>query len=124
VEDGATVKIYYESRLAKINLSDEGKELVKELDDDLSYEEMDQTQKAKSKWTKLEALIGSKNRIKEVAADIVAHFENRQEVFDGKGMIVSMSRRIAVELYNEIIALRPTWHSDDLVKSEDSNQVI
>ena len=117
VEDGATVKIYYESRLAKINLSDEGKELVKELDDDLSYEEMDQTQKAKSKWTKLEALIGSKNRIKEVAADIVAHFENRQEVFDGKGMIVSMSRRIAVELYNEIIALRPTWHSDDLNKS-------
>lgn len=116
VEDGATVKIYYESRLAKINLSDEGKELVKELDDDLSYEEMDQTQKAKSKWTKLEALIGSKNRIKEVAADIVAHFENRGEVFDGKGMIVSMSRRIAVELYNEIIALRPTWHSDDLDK--------
>lgn len=116
VEDGATVRIYYESRLAKINLSDEGKELVKELDDDLSYEEMDQTQKAKSKWTKLEALIGSKNRIKEVAADIVAHFENRQEVFDGKGMIVSMSRRIAVELYNEIIALRPAWHSDDLDK--------
>ncbi|MDD3476294.1 MAG: type I restriction endonuclease subunit R [Sulfurimonas sp.] len=116
VEDGATVKIYYESRLAKINLSDEGKELVKELDDNLSYEEMDQTQKAKSKWTKLEALIGSKNRIKEVAADIVAHFENRGEVFDGKGMIVSMSRRIAVELYNEIIALRPAWHSDDLDK--------
>lgn len=116
VEDGATVKIYYESRLAKINLSDEGKELVKELDDDLSYEEIDQTQKAKSKWTKLEALIGSKNRIKEVAADIVAHYESRQEVFDGKGMIVSMSRRIAVELYNEIISLRPAWHSDDLDK--------
>lgn len=116
VEDGATVKIYYESRLAKINLSDEGKELVKELDDDLSYEEIDQTQKAKSKWTKLEALIGSKNRIKEVAADIIAHFESRQEVFDGKGMIVSMSRRIAVELYNEIISLRPAWHSDDLDK--------
>lgn len=116
VEDGATVKIYYESRLAKINLSDEGKELVKELDDDLYYEEIDQTQKAKSKWTKLEALIGSKNRIKEVAADIVAHYESRQEVFDGKGMIVSMSRRIAVELYNEIISLRPAWHSDDLDK--------
>lgn len=114
VEDGATVKIYYESRLAKINLSDEGKELVKELDDELSYEEMDETQKAKSKWTKLEALIGSKNRIKEVVADIIAHFENRQEVFDGKGMIVAMSRRIAVELYKEIIALRPAWHSDDL----------
>lgn len=114
VEDGATVKIYYESRLAKINLSDEGKELVKELDDDLV--ELDESQKAKAKWTRLEALIGSKNRIKEVAADIVTHFEARQEVFDGKGMIVSMSRRIAVELYNEIIALRPAWHSDDLDK--------
>lgn len=114
VEDGATVKIYYESRLAKINLSDEGKELVRELDDELV--ELDESQKAKAKWTRLEALIGSKNRIKEVAADIVAHFENRQEVFDGKGMIVSMSRRIAVELYNEIIALRPAWHSDDLDK--------
>lgn len=116
VEDGATVKIYYESRLAKINLSDEGKELVKELDNELEISEADETTKAKAKWTKLEALIGSKNRIKEVAADIVAHFEKRQEVFDGKGMIVSMSRRIAVELYNEIIALRPAWHSDDLGK--------
>lgn len=116
VEDGATVKIYYESRLAKINLSDEGKELVKELDDDLEISEADETTKAKSKWTKLEALIGSKNRLIEVAADIITHFENRGEVFDGKGMIVSMSRRIAVELYNEIIALRPAWHSDDLDK--------
>ena len=116
VEDGATVKIYYESRLAKINLSDEGKELVKELDEQLLSEELDSTQKAKAKWTKLEALIGSKNRIKEIAKDIVNHFETRQEVFDGKGMIVSMSRRIAVLLYNEIIALRPDWHSDDLGK--------
>lgn len=116
VEDGATVKIYYESRLAKINLSDEGKELVKELDEELSGENLDDSQKAKAKWTKLEALIGSKNRIKEIAADIITHFEARQEVFDGKGMIVSMSRRIAVELYNEIIALRPAWHSDDLNK--------
>jgi type I restriction enzyme R subunit len=116
VEDGATVKIYYESRLAKINLSEEGKELVKELDEELSGENLDDSKKAKAKWTKLEALIGSKNRIKEIAADIVTHFEARQEVFDGKGMIVSMSRRIAVELYNEIIALRPAWHSDDLNK--------
>ncbi len=116
VEDGATVKIYYESRLAKINLSDEGKELVKELDDELSGENLDDSQKAKAKWTKLEALIGSKNRIKEIAADIVTHFEARQEVFEGKGMIVSMSRRIAVELYNEIIALRPAWHNDELDK--------
>ncbi|MBE0513419.1 type I restriction endonuclease subunit R [Sulfurimonas sp.] len=122
VEDGATVKIYYESRLAKIQLSDEGKKLVKELDDELGNEELDDTQnevslvKAKAKWTQLEALIGSENRVKEVASDIVNHFEARQEVFDGKGMIVAMSRRIAVSLYEEIIKLRPQWHSDDLNK--------
>lgn len=116
VADGATVKIYYESRLAKIKLSDEGKKLVAELDSELTNDDLSETQKAKAKWTQLEALIGSENRIKEVANDIVIHFENRQEVFDGKGMIVAMSRRIAVELYNEIIALRPQWHSDDLDK--------
>jgi len=116
VEDGATVKIYYESRLAKITLSDEGKELVKELDSELGSDELSETQKTKAKWTQLEALIGSENRVKEVAKDIVSHFEKRQEVFDGKGMIVAMSRRIAVELYSEIIKLRPDWHDDDLTK--------
>ncbi len=116
VEDGATVKIYYESRLAKITLSDEGKELVKELDSELGADDLSETQKTKSKWTKLEALIGSENRVKEVAQDIVSHFEKRQEVFDGKGMIVAMSRRIAAELYHEIISLKPEWHSDDLAK--------
>jgi len=116
VEDGATVKIYYESRLAKITLSDEGKQLVKELDDELKNDDLSETQKTKAKWTQLEALIGSKNRVQEVAKDIVSHFEKRQEVFDGKGMVVAMSRRIAVELYNEIIKLKPEWHSDDLSK--------
>ncbi len=116
VEDGATVKIYYESRLAKIQLSDEGKELVKELDSEIKNDDLNDTQKAKAKWTQLEALIGSKNRVKEVAQDIVNHFGKRQEVFDGKGMIVSMSRRIAAELYSEIIKLRPEWHDDDLTK--------
>ncbi|MDQ1298155.1 MAG: type restriction enzyme subunit [Campylobacterota bacterium] len=116
VEDGATVKIYYESRLAKIQLSDEGKKLVKELDDELGNDDLSETQKAKAKWTQLEALIGSENRVKEIANDIVAHFEARQEVFDGKGMIVAMSRRIATRLYEEIIKLRPQWHSDDLDK--------
>lgn len=116
VEDGATVKIYYESRLAKIQLSDEGKKLVKELDDELGNDDLSETQKAKAKWTQLEALIGSENRVKEVANDIVTHFEARQEVFDGKGMIVAMSRRIATRLYEEIIKLRPQWHSDDLDK--------
>ena len=116
VEDGATVKIYYESRLAKITLSDEGKELVKELDEELGNDDLSETQKAKAKWTQLEALIGSENRVKEVANDIVTHFENRQEVFDGKGMVVAMSRRIATRLYEEIIKLRPEWHNDDLTK--------
>ncbi|MEA3228036.1 MAG: type I restriction endonuclease subunit R [Campylobacterota bacterium] len=116
VEDGATVKIYYESRLAKITLSDEGKELVKELDSELKNNDLSEVQKTKAKWTQLEALIGSENRVKEVAQDIVNHFSKRQEVFDGKGMIVSMSRRIAAELYSEIIKLRPEWHNDDLTK--------
>ena len=114
IDDGATVPIYYESRLAKINLSEEGKELVKELDDEIG--ELDESQKEKAKWTRLEGLIGSENRIKEVANDIVNHFEARQEVCDGKAMIVAMSRRIAVRLYDEIIKLRPDWHDKDLDK--------
>ena len=116
VEDGATVRIYYESRLAKVALSDEGRKLVAELDKELDTETMDDVQKAKAKWTKLEALIGSPNRIKNIAADIVQHFEERQKVFEGKAMIVAMSRRIAAALYDEIVKLRPEWHSDDLSK--------
>ncbi len=118
VEDGATVRIYYESRLAKVNLSEEGKQLIKDLDDELGKEELTDTQKAKAKWTQLEALIGSENRIKNVARDIVTHFEQRQEVFEGKGMIVAMSRRIAAELYAAIVALRPDWHDNDLSKGK------
>lgn len=116
VDDGATVRIYYEGRLAKINLCEEGKKLISELDDDLDKDELTSTQQAKAKWTKLEALVGSEDRIKQIASDVVFHFEQRQEVFEGKGMIVSMSRRIAVELYNEIIKLKPEWHNDDLKK--------
>lgn len=116
VEDGATVRIYYESRLAKVNLSEEGKQLVEDLDDELEQEDLTNTQKAKAKWTQLEALVGSENRIKNIAKDIVAHFSQRQEVFEGKGMIVSMSRRIAADLYQAIINLKPEWHSDDLNK--------
>lgn len=118
VEDGATVRIFYESRLAKVNLSDEGRELVEELDKELDQEELTDTQKAKSKWTQLEALIGGKNRLQNIAADIVHHFAQRQEVSQGKGMIVSMSRRIATELYNAIVAIKPEWHSDDLKKGK------
>lgn len=116
VEDGATVRIYYESRLAKVNLSEEGKQLVDDLDDELEQEDLTNTQKAKAKWTQLEALVGSENRIKNIAKDIVTHFNERQEVFEGKGMIVSMSRRIAADLYQAIIDLKPEWHSDDLNK--------
>lgn len=116
VEDGATVRIFYESRLAKVQLSDEGRKLVAELDEELQEDELTETQKAKARWTQIEALIGSKQRIQNIAKDIVTHFEQRQEVFTGKGMIVSMSRRIAADLYEAIIALRPEWHSGDLSK--------
>jgi len=114
VEDGATKKIYYESRLARVSLSEEGRKLVAELDGDLEQDELSETQKAKAKWTKMEALVGAEQRIRNVAQDIVEHFERRREVFAGKAMIVAMSRRIAVELYDQIIALRPQWHSPDL----------
>ncbi len=116
VNDGATVRIYYESRLAKIGLSNEGKKLIQDFDDELNQDELTETQKAKAKWTQLEALIGSADRIKHVAEDIVTHFEQRQEVMNGKAMIVTMSRRIAAALYQAIIDLRPEWHSDDLKK--------
>ncbi|MDR0228677.1 MAG: type I restriction endonuclease subunit R [Flavobacteriaceae bacterium] len=118
VEDGATVRIFYESRLAKVKLTEEGRELIDELDDELDQEELTTTQKAKSKWTQLEALIGGKQRVQNIATDIVSHFTQRQEVFQGKGMIVSMSRRIAAELYNAIVAIKPEWHSDDLKKGK------
>jgi len=116
VEDGATVKIFYESRLAKITLSDEGKKLVTDFDEELEANQLTDSQKAKAKWTQLEALIGSNDRIRQVAQDIVDHYEARQEVFEGKAMIVAMSRRIAAELYDTIVKIKPEWHSDDLKK--------
>ena len=117
VEDGATVPIFYESRLVKINLSEEGKQLIEELDEELDSDELTQTQKAKAKWSKVEAIVGSPARLKKVAEDIIFHYEERTNSgIEGKAMIVSMSRRIAVDLYNEIIKIRPHWHSDDLDK--------
>ncbi len=114
VADGATVRIYYESRLAKVNLDEEGKRLIREFDDELEQdEEVTEKQKAKVKWTKLEAIVGNTDRVKNLARDIVTHFEVRQSVFDGKALVVAMSRRIAVDLYNEIIRIRPGWHDDD-----------
>lgn len=117
VTDGATVKIYYESRLAKVNLDEDGKRLIEEFDAELEKdEEVTEKQKAKAKWTKLEAIVGNKERIKNLARDIVAHFEKRLTVFEGKAMIVAMSRRIAADIYKEVIALRPDWHNDDMTK--------
>jgi len=114
VDDGATVKIYYESRLAKVNLTEDGRKLIEDFEKEMADDGATETQKAKAKWTKLEAIVGHPERLKNLARDIVAHYEKRSEVFYGKAMIVAMSRRIAVALYNEIVALRPQWHSEDL----------
>ncbi len=114
--DGATVPIYYESRLAKVELSQPGRRLVEELDEELGEEDLSDAQQAKAKWTQLEALIGSEERLAQVAEDIVRHFAARQDAAAGKGMIVTMSRRIAAALYAAIIRLRPAWHDDDLHK--------
>ncbi|MCA6469358.1 MAG: type I restriction endonuclease subunit R [Chitinophagaceae bacterium] len=117
VDDGATVKIFYESRLAKVNLDEEGRRLIEEFDKELEQdEEVTEKQKAKAKWTKLEAIVGNQQRVKNLAKDIVSHFEKRQTVFEGKAMIVAMSRRIAADLYAAIIELRPDWHNNDMTK--------
>lgn len=114
IADEATVKIYYESRLAKVHLKPEEKEkLDEEVEAITEGEETTASEKAKAKWTQLEAIVGHKERLKSVAGDLVDHFEKRQEVFDGKAMIVCISRRVAVELYDEIIKLRPHWHDTD-----------
>jgi type I restriction enzyme R subunit len=119
VADGATVRIYYESRLAKLNLDEEKiPELDKEFEELTEGEEEVVSQKTKTKWTQLEAIVGHPKRIKAIVADFVEHFETRQEAFEGKAMLVAMSRRIAVEMYEAIIKLRPEWHDDDLRKGK------
>jgi type I restriction enzyme R subunit len=117
VEDGSTVRIYYESRLAKIHLKpEESAKLDKEVESITEGEEGSLAEKAKAKWAQLEAIVGHRDRLRVIANDVVEHFEKRREVFEGKGMIVCMSRRIAVELYEEIIKIRPNWHNKDLDK--------
>lgn len=117
VEDGATVRIYYESRLVKVHLKPEEKEkLDLEIEAITESEESTVGEKAKTKWTQLEAIVGHRDRLKTVAKDIVEHFEKRQETFEGKAMIVATSRRIAVEMYNEIVKLKPEWHNADKKK--------
>ncbi len=114
VKDGATVPIYYESRLAKLELDEsERPKLDEEFEEATEGEEVEHKERLKTKWAQLEALVGAEKRIKLIARDIVNHFERRLEVMDGKAMVVCMSRRICVELYNAIVAIRPDWHNDD-----------
>lgn len=118
VEDKATVPIYYESRLAKLTLKeDQLPTLDPEFEEVTEGEEETSKEKLKSKWAQLEALVGSETRVQEIARDLVNHFETRQEALDGgKGMIVGMSRRICVAIYDEIVRLRPKWHDSDDAK--------
>ncbi|MGK4339994.1 type I restriction endonuclease subunit R [Ectopseudomonas oleovorans] len=113
-EDGATVAIYYESRLAKLSLKDtELAHIDEEVDELAEDEEEDQQSRLKSRWAALEKVVGAEPRIKSVAADLVAHFEERNQAQSGKAMVVAMSREICVHLYDAIIALRPEWHDED-----------
>ena len=119
VSDGATVPIYYESRVAKLELPEDLKPFIdEEFEEVTEDEEEGLKQRLKSRWAQLEALVGSDRRLSNVAADIVAHFERRNAQMPGKGMIVCMSRRICVKLYEEIRKLRPDWHHDDDDKGE------
>lgn len=114
VKDGATVPIYYESRLASLELAPGDTALDEEVAELTEDEESDEAKVAKlRRWAALEQLVGAPPRIQKVAADIIEHFENRQAVMDGKAMVVAMSREVCVHLYNAIVALRPDWHSDD-----------
>ncbi len=114
VKDGATVPIYYESRLAKLQLDEEKKpRLNADFEEATEGEETTQKEKLKTKWAALEALVGAEERVDLVAADIVKHFEARLGTMDGKAMIVCMSRRICVDLYDAIVDLRPDWHAED-----------
>ncbi len=117
VEDNVTVRIYYEGRLAKLELKPEERPNIdNDFEEVTESEELVDKEKLKSKWARFEKVVGSDTRIKKIAQDIVEHFEKRTEILEGKGMIVCMSRRIAVELYAAIIKIRPDWHNDDDTK--------
>lgn len=114
VEDGATVRIFYEGRLAKIGLKEEERPHIDpDFEEVMESEEDTVREKLKTKWARLEAMVGTEKRINLIAQDIVQHFEQRLDVMDGKAMIVCMSRRICVDLYNAIIKLKPSWHTED-----------
>ena len=114
VEDGATVPIYYESRLAKLALLErERPRIDPEFEEVTESEEVERREKLKSRWAQLEAVVGSENRLSQIAEDIVSHFEQRSEVLQGKAMVVCMSRRICIDLYRELVRLRPGWHDEE-----------
>jgi type I restriction enzyme R subunit len=114
VEDGSTVRIFYESRLAKLELKPEERPKIDpEFEEITEGEEIECKEYLKSKWSRLEKVVGSKNRIRRIARDIVKHWEERLSVLDGKAMIVCMSRRICVDLHNEIAELKPDWYNED-----------
>ena len=117
VQDKATVPIYYESRLAKLTLvENERPNIDTGFEEATEGEEVARKEKLKTKWAQLEAIVGADNRLRLVAKDIVAHYETRLEAMEGKAMIVCMSRRICIDLYRELVRLRPEWHHDDDVK--------
>ena len=114
VKDGATVPIYYESRLVDLNMDEATRQwLDKEVDDLLEGEELSRQDALKAEYAQKEAIVGNSERLNTIALDIIEHFEARQAVLSGKGMIVTMSRGIAADLYEKIVAYRPDWHSDD-----------
>ncbi len=117
VEDGATVPIYYESRLARLGL-DEGEKpnIDPDFEEATEGEEVERRERLKTRWAQLEAVVGTEKRLSIVAQDIVDHFEQRLEAMDGKAMVVCMSRRICVDLYRELVRLRPDWHDEDDAK--------
>jgi len=113
VEDKATVPIYYESRLAKLDLPEEEKPVVdEEFEEATETEEVERKEKLKSRWARLEKVVGTGERLKEIAGDLVTHFEQRTDALEGKALVVCMSRRICVDLYAEIVKLRPGWHAE------------
>ena len=117
VEDGATVPIHYESRLARLELDEAERPTIDpDFEEATEGEETDRKERLKTKWAQLEAIVGAENRVKQIAQDIVDHFEQRLEILEGKAMVVCMSRRICVDLYNELLRLRPGWHDDNDAK--------
>ena len=114
VEDHATVPIYYESRLAKLDLNESERPNVDpDFEEATEGEESVRKERLKTKWAQLEAVVGTEKRLALVARDVVAHFDGRLEALDGKAMVVCMSRRICIDLYRELVRLRPDWHHED-----------